>query len=699
VLERDQIYDRDDILCNFEVMTDGAGRISLSLARKVSQKLGLTFVPSGFQGRIGEAKGFWTVHFADESGLDWIEIYSSQRKWARSTNAHGESEDLSHRTFEVVDHSGPLKSKTLNEQILPILVEQALDKDAMINSVVTLLKDGLKRELMDFRMAMSSALLLLKWLHENKSNASEKLRLGAIQFLSAFPKAEEAGLIMLLNGGFNPQEEYYVQHLAKKIFKHKCDELIDKLRVKVDKSASVFMIPDFFGVLEENEVYVKFSKFDDKSSDVSGTRLFGKDILVARSPAHLVSDIQKVKVVAKLEFIDLEDVIVFPTKGNPSLAAKLSGGDYDGDRAWVCWEPSIVNNFKNADVPPCPDLVKLGYIQKDSRTYADLVEGCQTPSSTFLKSALEFTMRKDMLGECTKFKEMVCVEQKSVNKRQGVWLSTLLNSLVDQYKQGLTLREDGWNRFKKEEIKIQPRMPAYMDKKNKNKLDEYSTNIIDRLRLVASKTVNACLTDFHRSFKDTAEDGVPTYWDDTLAKQYQQCLALGEINAEWKSLICDLDADLAPLLAKWKSYWQKHLPKKPWEEPTGDYNGTVKQCYAIFEQIRPHADTALSQSLLLPDPGDPAHSEWALLRASALVDKYRKKQEFSTFPWSMGGIQMVKLKARFGGFPAVHTVVSSQYIALKHDSTYIKRYESSKDVLTTFVDWASDVEGDENADE
>ena len=59
-------------------MTDGAGRLSQSLAYKINNQLGLSYLPSGFQGRIGEAKGLWTVDVNDERPGDWIELYASQ---------------------------------------------------------------------------------------------------------------------------------------------------------------------------------------------------------------------------------------------------------------------------------------------------------------------------------------------------------------------------------------------------------------------------------------------------------------------------------------------------------------------------------------------------------------------------------------------------------------------------------------------
>jgi hypothetical protein len=84
VVEWDQIRSMRDIYFNDEVMTDGAGRISYALARKVVEKLGLNYMPSGFQGRFGSAKGFWTLNpNSYNSNEEWIEVYENQRKWER----------------------------------------------------------------------------------------------------------------------------------------------------------------------------------------------------------------------------------------------------------------------------------------------------------------------------------------------------------------------------------------------------------------------------------------------------------------------------------------------------------------------------------------------------------------------------------------------------------------------------------------
>jgi hypothetical protein len=225
--------------------------------------------------------------------------------------------------------------------------------------------------------------------------------------MACLPHTIEEKLNLLLDGGFHPTQKIFVKILVKNIFQLRCDDIIKKLKITVDKSTSVYMVPDFDRVLEPDEFYIEISSFRDESAGLSTTDLFGKEISVTRSPAHLLSEIQKLKVVPKVELMRLKDVIVFSTKGSMSLAAKLSGGDYDGDRAWVCWEPTIVDNFQNHEVPELQDLVDLGYIHQDSRTYAQVVEGSNGKSSSFLKQAFIFNMPKDLLCECTNHKDAV----------------------------------------------------------------------------------------------------------------------------------------------------------------------------------------------------------------------------------------------------------------------------------------------------
>lgn len=67
------------------------------------------------------------------------------------------------------------------------------------------------------------------------------------------------------------------------------------MHIGIGRSTSAFMIADPLAVLEEGEIHMKFSNvFEDPDHGRGDTELHGIDLLVARSPALLPSDVQKV---------------------------------------------------------------------------------------------------------------------------------------------------------------------------------------------------------------------------------------------------------------------------------------------------------------------------------------------------------------------------------------------------------------------
>lgn len=68
-----------------------------------------------------------------------------------------------------------------------------------------------------------------------------------------------------------------------------------KMNIEVGKSTSALMIADPLAILEPNEIQLCFSsKFQDPKSRWEDVMLHDTDVLVARLPALLPSDIQKV---------------------------------------------------------------------------------------------------------------------------------------------------------------------------------------------------------------------------------------------------------------------------------------------------------------------------------------------------------------------------------------------------------------------
>jgi hypothetical protein len=675
LLEQSQIHEKEDLTFGStnEVMTNGAGRISLALALKVSAQLNLGYLPSGYQGRIGSAKGFWMVNFDDKSGEEWIETYKSQRKWKQSTKKNGESDDPSHRTFEVLAFSGPLKSADLNAQLLPILMDRAVDKRQMKDTISKLLEQSLAEELKSLKSAMDSPKLLRKWIHENTSGTSERLNLGAVPYRAGLPISVGEKLNLMLDAGFDPSSLLFMKDMARTVFRSKCDELKTRLNIPVGKSAYAYMVPDFLGVLEPNEVYIDFSNFTDDVSGFFGALLQnGDSVLLARVPAHLPSDIQKVKFVAKAEYIGLKGVIVCPIKGNPSLASKLSGGDYDGDIAWITWESSIVENFTNASMPLLRDFVKEGYIHEDTRTYGKLVEGQANPESVFLKESCSFAMRPTLLGTCTNWMENLLTVVR-LDSQEAVNLSTLLRNLADQDNSGFIFEEEDWTRFRMEVIKKKLKPPGY-------RRDDLEASIKDHLVRVAERLVGASRTDLHKTIDD------PPSWDKDLVLFYNWAQDKTLQNLEYKTILDQLDEELETLKARWSAYWQAKPKLDPYDETRGEFYSILNECFEKYSAIRPRIDMPLAQLLLPNCLPNSELSHWSMLKASALFASYGSKnstKDMTRFAWLMAGKQLVMLKAYFrseGGFP--NTIVPEMYAILRPDATFLRlRGENGEDLI------------------
>lgn len=377
-----------------EVMNDGAGRISPSLMRKLRDILGLQTIPSAIQGRLGSAKGMWLVDVEDQSNEDWIETYPTQRKWQCDMS------EAAHRTLEVRSWSTELSSASLNIQFLPILEDRARDPMGMRATFVRNMTNESEAELEDLKLALQHMELFRKWVREGLQPSFSRLTSRSVPFLGGLPENYEDIMSLLVDGGFEPMRLKFLQKIVFQKQKTKGDAMKEELRIKIAKSTYAYMLVDFWGVLEADEVHLCFSsKFNDGNDELSD--LDNREILVARSPAHLPSDIQKVKAVFKPQLRHLRDVIIFSSKGDMPLAAKLSGGDYDGDKAWICWDPDIVNNFQNHPLPPKPKF--SSYITKDSAKLGDLrrSHGNEHYIDVMLHKAFRFNLKQKLLGECT----------------------------------------------------------------------------------------------------------------------------------------------------------------------------------------------------------------------------------------------------------------------------------------------------------
>lgn len=669
-----------------EPMNDGAGRISPSLMRKVRDVLGLQAIPSAVQGRLGSAKGMWLTDMTDLSQEDWIETYPSQEKWKCNWS------DEDHRTLEVRSHSVDLTSASLNRQFLPILEDRANDVDRIREVFIDNMAMKSEEENENLKLALQHLELFRKWIRESNKASTYRLSSRGIPFLAGLPENYEDTMSFLVDGGFEPMQLKFLQDLAFQRQKQKGDTIKEALNIKIKKSTYAYMLVDFWGVLEPDEVHLCFSsKFNDGTDELSD--LDGTEILVGRCPAHLPSDIQKVKAVFKPELRHLRDVVIFSSKGDMPLAAKLSGGDYDGDKAWVCWDPDIVGNFENAAVPPKPDFSP--YLGKDRDKLGDLRAqyGKDRYVDAMVEKAFGFSLKPKYLGPCTSFKEKLAYHLNAVSDEKVIKLSWLLSELADQPKQGILFGREEWKRFRDDVVGSRRHLPlpAYKES-NSNTVGPGAKHIIDYLTHASKTVVEGALTDLYKFMRaspaSVLDSDVVGYWDH-FERTFGNPDSQGRPRAAWfLALRYGLRSDVEACLDEWRRLMSS--------SNHGDYQTKVWYLYGIWRGIKPRvtpdespgdplADSArkflLQDGLVVPEL-----SQWELLKASWTLKHHYGRGRFA---WQLAGRQLQAIKALAvrsrtpagggggggggGGSAVPIAVVPSIYAALKPDNTYIRR--------------------------
>ncbi|KAM4057214.1 RNA dependent RNA polymerase domain-containing protein [Hirsutella rhossiliensis] len=588
VLKRHQILCRDRDVGTHETMNDGIGRMSRSLARKVATCLGLTYVPSGYQARIGSAKGMWIIDVEDD-GLeedDWIEIYPSQTKWDCAF------EDPHHRCFE---------------QFIPVLEEQAWDRGAMRRAIKEHLENGLVAELDAQTAALGHPADLRLWLRQTGGSRTGNVFHGVVPCLAGLPRTDEEAIAFLLDAGFHHRQLKYIQTLLFDLAKKRAEQLKTKTHVKVPHSAYMFMVADFTSTLEEGE-------------------------------------------------------------GKKSLATMLSGGDFDGDRCWLTWDRNIVDNFRNAPVPECPDLFERGYLKKLDLTVEDIGAGQRSDdeiSVKFVYIGLLFNMRPSLLGQCTKYKEKLCYKRNTVGDGAAIILSHLVSHLVDQSKQGIIFEMDDWDKLRRDF-----HWPSRLDNPHysEDRIPDHNrmnggNHILDFLKFeVAEKVIQRALTTFSEEvFSPGGEN-----FDIDLTKMYNRFDERGKTSELVKQLLKGLRKDIDAVLETWR----QRLSRK--EEGESDYATKVKEVWEMWLNIKP-AEELMSSELvqMLMEDSKSDLGQWNLLKASAT---FKYHWNHIKFTWRMAARQLCFLKVmqtEVAGEAAVAIVQPAMWASLRPDKNFI----------------------------
>ncbi|KAF7319174.1 RNA-dependent RNA polymerase [Mycena chlorophos] len=153
-------------------------------------------------------------------------------------------------------------------------------------------------------------------------------------------------LFELLMAGHDLTEPY-VALLLHRFQKAAYDSLRSKLNIIVPRSYYLLGVVDPYGVLEENEVYINLP--------TRGGPQIGK-LGFLRNPAYDADGYVVLNGVNKQRLSHIVNAIVFPARGSTSQAARMSGGDLDGDLYFCTANPQLIPRSRPPlPVPPIPE--------------------------------------------------------------------------------------------------------------------------------------------------------------------------------------------------------------------------------------------------------------------------------------------------------------------------------------------------------
>ncbi|KAF8217409.1 RNA dependent RNA polymerase-domain-containing protein [Mycena galopus ATCC 62051] len=321
------VKDIEDIESGDELFSDGCGLISRYLAIQLakSKKIifrGVRYTPCVFQIRYLGYKGVLMLHpkideirRTNPEQNHLVHFRRSMKKFTATQNT----------TFSVVDHSAPYCFGRLNNDIIVLLSSLGITDDALLA----------KQE------------AYFQWIRDAATDP-----VAALDFLTSMGEHSLAERV-LLDGLDDAKIAAAVRGLqSREIGSFKNDRNKDRSRMIVKKSRLIFGVCDPFSVLKEGEVSIRIT-----TARKGPSTPIHADVLVVRNPCLHPGDCLKLRAVHRPELSHLVDCIVFAgvaKPGHKAAPSMSSGGDLDGDKYFVCWDPDLVPSTisESYDYPP-----------------------------------------------------------------------------------------------------------------------------------------------------------------------------------------------------------------------------------------------------------------------------------------------------------------------------------------------------------
>lgn len=435
------------------IMTDGCSMASVSCFTELSEILSTKRTACAVQARLGGAKGVWIIDPSGTGQEPFATVRNSQQKFSLASGKY----DPQHWTLEVCKVVGGARNTntkgTLNWQIIGVLQDGGVPAMAFVEIVNEFVKEEASH-LMDWtnpaRIWSSIATLgrvtaMRLNLLDDDDEEEPIMEMAGQQYSSGMPRDPYETCLKLLEAGFLPTNCPLLAHKVRFCLEQLLAPAQQKYRIPLESSAHLMAIPDPTGLLAPGEVFVRLSSgWRDRQTGIEMDVLSGQ-VLVARNPCVLPTDVQKVRARDIPELYVYTDLIVFSVQGSISTMELLSGGDFDGDMVYAYWDPRLVDAFHTADVryasaPFSEDVC----FDKDTRRVGNYLSLFDDVSMALQQYSIDDCLHSSMnfhLGIYHGF-HVANMYYHGYRHEDSVYLAHMCSKLVDAPKQGLKLRSE-----------------------------------------------------------------------------------------------------------------------------------------------------------------------------------------------------------------------------------------------------------------
>ncbi|KAG8944656.1 hypothetical protein FRC04_001620 [Tulasnella sp. 424] len=463
-----------------KVLTDGCGRISRNSLKTIQENLKLDHPISAVQLRFlgAKAKGMALAMlpppYEPEEPGDIILRPSQIKIQMEPRYAMDEAKltidivrpakistpaRLSAESIQILSHNGVPTSVFLHlqkncfEEDFSALVDWPEDKPlvklahavAQTQNVV-----GSRRTRLARGMARARGLSAKSWdeVEEGQEDGEREVDQRSAAWwpddISGCPSTIAETCLVNLQAGFRPECLPYLKQKLRHLLDDTLARYVDKFKITVPHALTGTLVPDPLGVLEPDEISISLSE----PMDIDGRKVMVLQgpCLILRNPAKQETDVRKVKIVNHPRLYQLKDVIVVSVKNKDrSLASRLGGGDYDGDKAQVILEDSLVKPFRNAPTDTAlevPERVKSAF-KSDNGSVAGLLAEKQQSVTHFTRRLSDILLLPLNIypGEYSIFHELA-VYMHGMGHPEAIRLGYMFTEGLDGSKTGKSVKDE-----------------------------------------------------------------------------------------------------------------------------------------------------------------------------------------------------------------------------------------------------------------